>query len=689
MHVIKKKLIFVIGDLLIMNNRRLLHLLLMALLPVMAAAHANSQATQNLPVKSFISIKQPGDPAVRYDLKDPAQISLPVTVTESTRQISDNEFAFTVIIKASRRTYFNYQAEIGTGFPSEDSEYYLPGFWYHLNLRSPEKAPSFHSSKAWNFREDRMSIPMAAAFNKADGRSVSVMRKLDEGCDALTTSLEGEVILSGESSIGFLGIDSEKPVSNLTFGYPYMETPTSYIRKLTLAPPIQAFAKLEPGEEKALTWYVRTDSSEDYGAFVKEAWEYSFDRMAPEPLVPLYTPEQMKAQLSKYFRIGLVEGYPLKFYSSLGMRIAECKNVPIMEVGFCGRTLLNAFNAVEYGHQTGQEDIVRIGNSIFDSFLENGFTSNGYLLDNIDFRRAVPPEEDMPLSIRRESEGVYALLLYLKYEKENGRIHKEWDGRVRTLLDNMVSLLKEDGSYPRKFRMDGTDVDSSGGSTPSATSALVMGYKYFGDKKYLAAAKRTAGYIEENIISKSDYYSSTLDNNCEDKEAAIAAVTATYYLAKVTKGKERQHYLELCRQAAYFALSWYYLWDIPYAQGQIFGDLDLKTRGWGNVSVENNCADVFVFELAHIVKWLGETLGEERFVKMYELISSSLDQLLPVPGRMCGVGKEGFYPEFIQSTAWDYGKNGRGFYNEYFAPGWAIASLWELYSPTRTSHFLE
>ena len=48
-----------------------------------------------------------------------------------------------------------------------------------------------------------------------------------------------------------------------------------------------------------------------------------------------------------------------------------------------------------------------------------------------------------------------------------------------------------------------------------------MGWKYFGDKRYLAAAKRTVDYVERNIISKSDYFSSTLDANCEDKEAAF------------------------------------------------------------------------------------------------------------------------------------------------------------------------
>ena len=88
------------------------------------------------------------------------------------------------------------------------------------------------------------------------------------------------------------------------------------------------------------------------------------------------------------------------------------------------------------------------------------------------------------------------------------------------------------------------------------------------------------------------------------------------------------------------------------------------------------------------MKWLGTQLNEPRFGKMYDVIYSSLNQLLPTTNRMCGIGMEGFYPEVVQHTAWDYGRNGKGFYNDIFAPGWTVASLWELYSPTRTSDFL-
>lgn len=151
------------------------------------------------------------------------------------------------------------------------------------------------------------------------------------------------------------------------------------------------------------------------------------------------------------------------------------------------------------------------------------------------------------------------------------------------------------------------------------------------------------------------------------------ASTAAYYLALVTKGKEQAHYAELAREAAYFALSWYYTWDVPFAKGQMLGDLGLKTRGWGNVSVENNHIDVFVFDFADVLHWLAKEFNEPRFTAFSNVISTSMRQLLPYEGHLCGIAKKGFYPEVVQHTNWDYGKNGKGITMISLRPdGWSL-----------------
>ena len=490
-----------------------------------------SQMTYATDVESHISLKQPGNKAVTYTLTDrdgklEASAPLPLTLTKTVSRHGEDE-VIAVTIRANEKVYFNFGGAIPTGFNTNDCDFYLPGFWYHKNLRSPKEAPSFHTSKSWNVREDRLSSPLSGAFNLKSGQGMTILRQLDEPAEALTTAQEGEVIVSGKTSIGYVGFDNESGVAKLTFGFPYVETPKRYIRKLTLAPAIKAFMKLEKGESRTLTWVVRKEQAADFSEFLANTWTSTFDRMQPKPLRALYTADEMKSAMSNYFRRSYVSKYPLKFNSGMTLHIDHCTPVGEVQLGFVGRVLLNAFNQIEYGEKNGQSDLVRQGQAIFDSYLEHGFTQNGYLRDFVNFDREGLNAEEVH-SIRQQSEAVYAILHYLKYEKSKGRKHKSWETKTRALLDNLIKLQKTDGHFARKFNDDGTDVDASGGSTPSATSTLVMGYRYFGNKNYLKSAKRTVDYVEKNIIAPADYFSSTLDANCEDKEAAIAAVTSTY-----------------------------------------------------------------------------------------------------------------------------------------------------------------
>lgn len=645
-------------------------------------------------VSAAISLKVPGNDAVEYVLNPQGQgvksawtadRALPLTITRQVEQ-QDNKQLVTVVIKALENVYFNYGEQVKTGYKHDDCQFYLPGFWYRRNLRSPEGAPSFRVSESWLVREDRLSSPLTAIYDEKQGKSMSVLRKDDFKYDALTTHQEGEVILSGKTSIGYTGFENVGGTAVLSYGFPYVEAPKTYIRKLTLAPAVKAFQLLEKGDSLTLVWELAEREAADYSACVQHTWEYCYDAYRPEPVETPYTPEKMKEILSNFFVESFVDNVPTHYYSGVELETATCASTDVAEVGFVGRTLLNAFNALEYGEAQHRSDLLANANSVFDTYLQHGFSTAGFFNEVVHYKRGF--KEDR-FSIRRQSEGVYALLYYLDYEKKHNRKHPEWEKHVRTILDHFLKLQQEDGSFPRKFKGDYSIVDASGGSTPSATLPLVMGYKYFEDKRYLESAKRSVAYLERELISKADYFSSTLDANCEDKEASLYAATASYYLALVTKGAEREHYAQLAKQAAYFALSWYYVWDVPFAPGQMLGDLGLKTRGWGNVSVENNHIDVFIFDFADVLHWLAKNYAEPRFSEFAEVISTSMRQLLPHEGHMCGIAKVGYYPEVVQHTHWDYGRNGKGYYNNIFAPGWTVASLWELFSPGRAETFLQ
>ena len=661
---------------------------------MLSAGIVNIGAANYTPENVSISLKVPGNDAQHYSLTLQKQQDgiytcqsseqLPLAIT---RQVvdKDGKQRINVVIKALDTVYFNYGEQIKTGYRHSDCQFYMPGFWYRQNLRSPEKAPSFHTSDSWLVREDRLSTPLTAAFNSSKGKSMSVIRidKFDK--EALATHKEGEVIVSGETSIGYTGFENVGGMTVLSYGFPYKEAPKTYIRKLTLAPSVEAFQLLRKGDSITLTWELSEIDAADFSECVQRTWEYCYDTNRPQPVNTPYTVDRMKDVLSNFFVESYVNTTPTHYYSGVELKTATCDNTDVAEVGFVGRTLLNAFNALEYGSQQNRPELVNSANSIFDTYLTNGFSPAGFFNEVVHYNRDF---KEANLSIRRQSEGVYAILNYLDYEKQHKRKHPEWEKRLKVILDSFLRLQNADGSFPRKFKDDFSIVDGTGGSTPSATLPLVMAYKYFKDKRYLESAKRTVNYLENELISKSDYFSSTLDANCEDKEASLYAATATYYLALVTKGAERSHYAGLCKKAAYFALSWYYTWDVPFAEGQMLGDIGLKTRGWGNVSVENNHIDVFVFEFADVLHWLSKEYNEPRFSDFAEVISTSMRQLLPYEGHMCGVSKVGYYPEVVQHTNWDYGRNGKGYYNDIFAPGWTVASLWELFSPGRAEKFL-
>lgn len=655
----------------------------------LAASAATIQPGQ---LRATLKLKTPGNPAQCHALtlkagQWGAQQAIPVSIRQNIADMQGDQH-ISVTLTAEADVYFHFSEDYLTAIDHKQAQFYLPGFWYRQNLRSPQESPSFHTSDSWIFREDRLSTPMTTVYDEATATSYSIIRTDSHDTDALTTHREGEVILSGKTSVGHLGFENVGGKTALSFGFPYAEAPKTYNRKLTLAPSIEAYQLLRRGESITISWMLHEEHAASFGECVQHAWEYSYDRQKPQPLTDYYDDATMKEVISNFFRESYVETPVVNYYSGVELETATCASTDVAEVGFVGRTLLNAFNALEYAEQTGDVKMAAQAQSVFDSYLKNGFNEQGFFNEVRHLQRGW---KEGRLSIRRQSEGVYAVLLYLDYEKRHGREHKDWEVKMQNILAHFLSMQNADGSLPRKFTADKQAVDPTGGSTPSATAPLVMAWRYFGGKagkQYLAAAKQTVAYVEREIISKSDYFSSTLDANCEDKEAALAATTASYYLALVTKGQERQHYADLCKQAAYFALSWYYTWDVPFAEGQMLGDLAFKTRGWGNVSVENNHVDVFIFDFADILHWLAREYGETRFSTFSSVISSSMRQLLPFEGHRCGIAKTGYYPEVVQHTNWDYGRNGKGFYNNIFAPGWTVASLWEMLTPGRAETYL-
>ena len=136
-------------------------------------------------VKASISLKVPGNEAKQYPLTFQksksdntsylleASEKMPLTIFQ-TMEEKDDKLQMTVCITALEDVYFNYSQQVSTGFRHDDCQFYMPGFWYRRNLRSPKEAPSFHTSDSWLVREDRLSSPLTGIYSEKAKRFVTV-----------------------------------------------------------------------------------------------------------------------------------------------------------------------------------------------------------------------------------------------------------------------------------------------------------------------------------------------------------------------------------------------------------------------------------------------------------------------------------------------------------------------------------
>ena len=75
-------------------------------------------------ISTHITIKQPGNPAITTQLRDnggqlvPVNGNIPLSITSLQTVLGEGLTRYTVIIKATKLTYFNFGAEIATSFPT-------------------------------------------------------------------------------------------------------------------------------------------------------------------------------------------------------------------------------------------------------------------------------------------------------------------------------------------------------------------------------------------------------------------------------------------------------------------------------------------------------------------------------------------------------------------------------------------
>lgn len=549
--------------------------------------------------------------------------------------------------------------------PKNFSEFFAPGIFYRDN-RHTYAAPTFFLADHWVLREDRLALRSVSAFDPTKGGFI-VMR-LDEPAfeppQVFYRKLCGNFILpSTDFDAGSLGFDRKRP--SIKAFLPAWEGDLRYYEKLKFTPPLGwVFPPLTDKKVEAsyLVEFCEGDRYKLLEKMIELAWKHQKRPDAKEPDFSKIERALVEPLKTRYFESRKIKG----LYSW----VETFTNKPVLgvcEPGFTGMVFLSCAKMLEHSKRTRDSQSYEIAKNVLDSWCKKAVKKNGFIPDfwmhwigvkKFQLKLDTPATFEPPFvfgrhfSTRRASEAAWGLIEAVKIESSN-----LWTEKALAICDRIESLQQKDGSFPRQVFSSAQKRDPEIGATPSALFALAKACELFNDR-YKNAVKRAGEFVADKMVGSFEFYGSTLDSNCEDKEAMLIASMSLWDAAKILDSQEMK---DAAQKAAIAAASWFFLWEPSIAKNSLLSQAGLKLSGLSSVSSENNHADVYLFAFPSALTEIATSAGKPSLSKIAQF--SLYRALEYVPTSELGpfrLGKEevrfqvGVVPELIYHTDWTY-----------------------------------
>ena len=570
---------------------------------------------------------------------------------------------------------------VGLQVPIEEKawSFFVPAACY-------KESPIEDGGKAF-FEEGRLPYPLVLAYDEVSGIGISLLRvslakKSEVPCRGV-----GDISFIQKTDIGSIGY-SNAPWSGsyLCAFLPYYEGPRSVALNKNLAP-VKAFYPLRNGVSLEAEYELRSLESHSYEEACFQVYSYACSLSRPEPVeLPFSLEHALMLRLGSLAYLvrnwnehaGLVLNFnpregidsPPKGFGTSFNRLVSERYTSVLEYGFTGRQLNNAYVLMFFGKRLGQGNLADLGRKIADTFVNRCVHKSGYLYTLYDFLSNKPfdPIGDpqggwlhygvggSSISgnyLRNMVEAAYDLCLCYEALSNNA-----WLKVASDFGHFLIEVQNQDGSWYRAYSPSGEAIeapeewfgdtlDKKKSVTPIPVPFLLRLYGITGQKEFLLSAQKACDWTLENVVAESHYRGGTLDNpNIIDKEAMAYAMKA---LLDCYEQTFRLDYLEGAISAGKLSLTWNFLWNVPFEEGTRLKRYDFKTRGWGGINIIWAGGVVDIYSLFFIDEWirLGELLRDKTFLEVVELIKSGTQQLLSYPGEYYdmvsfGMQEEGF-----------------------------------------------
>lgn len=500
----------------------------------------------------------------------------------------------------------------------------------------------FHTQKLL-YREDRFNYPMFMAYSEKNKLALRLERaKLpqydsipERKRDPLSGTLDSEFIQ--KTDIGSLGIWGEKDKQvKMKACYPFYEGDATiglYIIKMV---PFGAFWPLKEGEGFAVSYKISLDEHDDFHEACWDSIRRVIKDKKPQPAPLRDTPEALVKYrleaLNRYYVEKTKDedqnepaGYVLNCHPQKGEQLEN-----IIQYGFTGQNIMNAYNVLRFGYEKGDKEYVRRAIKITDFFADVIHIKDSgmfYNLYNIDMKKvnfwwtglllplayAVGDELEGLMGplyeyrkevintlsklkgayLRCMNEDVTSLLRIYLLEKGHGNNHENWIAAVENYCRFLLKSQERDGSWYRAYDLEGNPIIhpeiwfgatiyEKKSSTATSIPLLVEMYQYTKDIRYLEAARKAGRFVKEYIIDRVRFNGGIHDSiyskgQLIDNESILYSMFGMLSLYEETKDPE---FLEGAVKAAHFNAAWVCLWNVPLPE-----DSTLARHGFNSIGL--------------------------------------------------------------------------------------------------------
>lgn len=531
--------------------------------------------------------------------------------------------------------------------------------------------------------EERTAFPLVMAYDEASGRGILLLRLTPaRQSSPLLRGLDGGGLLQ-VTEIGALGFDRRLPSPSLSALLPHAELPTSRMRSST-RPPFLGLLPMDRTLHLEATYLVEGFTSRNFGEACFQGYARASELLRPRPVrTAVELDECVRTRMGCLASLATSwnghTGFALNFDprvardappSGYGTGFTTLKSAVfprVLEYGFTGRQLNNAYMLATCGALWGMPGWVAVAKDICGSFLRSCVMRSGFLHTLYDVVRHRPispfgdeigsslhygvPDAPAGNYVRNMAEAGFDLCLLSSIDKDPAI-----PGAALGLARFLLRAQNRDGSWYRAYTEDGTAVTAPaqwfGGTdraNKSATSTaipfLVRLYGLIGDISLLDAARRAGDWLLRETVQSGDYRGGTLDNpNVVDKEGMAYPMMALLALYDSTRN---QDYLVGAESAGSLALTWNCLWDVPFEEGTRLRELSFASRGWGGISILWGTGVVDTYSLWFLPEWerLAVEIDAPVFHDVTQLILYGTQQILSLPGNLHGLCEPGMQEE--------------------------------------------